>query len=179
MALPTLRTTLLAMAVPTESRREDGRVRRRPGSPMLTIKGIKAIKKPGLYSDRGGCRCLYLRGYENLNKRWVARLVIKGERRDLGLGSYELVNLDEAREKALALRKTARNGGDPVADRRKAQPAPTFAEMARALHEVKQAEWKEGGKHADQWINTLTPTPSRSSASAGWTISMLRTCAPC
>ncbi|MDF2765346.1 MAG: hypothetical protein K0S81_2340, partial [Rhodospirillales bacterium] len=25
MALPTLRTTLLAMAVPTESRREDGR----------------------------------------------------------------------------------------------------------------------------------------------------------
>ena len=44
-----------------------------------------------------------------------------GWRRELGLGGVSLVSLAEAREKALANRKLAREGGDPLAEKRRAQ----------------------------------------------------------
>ena len=43
-------------------------------------------------------------------RSWIQRLVIRGRRRELGLGSVALVSLAEAREKALANRKLAREG---------------------------------------------------------------------
>ena len=52
------------------------------------------------------------------NKQWVQRLVVKGRRRDIGLGGYPLVSLAEARDAAFANRKLARAGGDPLALRR-------------------------------------------------------------
>jgi len=51
---------------------------------------------------------------------------------DLGLGGLQLVSLPEAREEAARLRKIARKGGDPLADRRKERrTVPTFEEAAR------------------------------------------------
>ena len=52
-------------------------------------------------------------------RSWIQRLVIRGRRRELGLGSVALVSLAEAREKALANRKLAREGGDPLAEKRR------------------------------------------------------------
>ena len=51
-------------------------------------------------------------------RSWIQRLVIRGRRRELGLGSVALVSLTEAREKARANRKLAREGGDPLAEKR-------------------------------------------------------------
>ena len=50
-------------------------------------------------------------------------MVIRGRRRELGLGSVTLVSLAEARGKVLANRKLAREGGDPLAEKRRAQAA--------------------------------------------------------
>ena len=63
-------------------------------------------------------------------RSWIQRLVVCGRRRALGLGSIPFVSLAEAREKAIANRKVAREGGDPVADKRRGRGMPTFAEAA-------------------------------------------------
>jgi integrase len=73
----------------------------------------------------------------------------------MGLGGLSLVSLADAREKALANRKLAREGGDPLAERRRARAVvPTFAEAAEQVHAEHQASWSND-KHAQQWINTL------------------------
>ena len=82
------------------------------------------------------------------------RLVIRGHRRELGLGSLALVPLAEAREKALANRKLARQGGDPLAEKRRCQGIPTFAEAAARVLEHKRAGWRNR-KHACEWLSSL------------------------
>ena len=59
---------------------------------------------PGRHCDGG----LYLYVQPSGARSWVQRLVIRGRRRDFGLGSARLVPLAEAREKARANRKLAR-----------------------------------------------------------------------
>lgn len=107
---------------------------------------------PGRYADGNG---LYLVVSPTGAKRWLLRTVVNGRRRDIGLGGLSLVSLAEAREKALAYRKLARSGGDPLAERRAAtRVVPTFAEAARRVHDEHKHGWKNA-KHAGQWINTL------------------------
>ena len=65
---------------------------------------------PGRHADGNG---LYLFVQPNGTRSWIQRLVVRGRRRELGLGSLALVPLAEAREKVLANRKLAREGGDP------------------------------------------------------------------
>lgn len=85
----------------------------------------------------------------------MLRIVIKRKRRDLGLGSALLVPLAEAREKAIAYRKIARRGGDPVLEDSKLRRiAPTFKEAAELVHNDRKAGYKNQ-KHAAQWITTL------------------------
>ena len=88
---------------------------------------------PGFYCDGQG---LNLRVDPSGARRWVQRLVIRGKPRTLGLGGYPLVSLKEAREKALANRKMARAGGDPLAEKRRAQGIPDFAEAATKVIEL-------------------------------------------
>ncbi len=89
-------------------------------------------------------------------KLWVLRTVIKGKRCDIGLGGTALVTLAEARELNAQMRKLARSGGDPLAERRKAViEIPTFEEAAKKVHAEHSGSWKNP-KHAAQWINTLT-----------------------
>ena len=61
---------------------------------------------------------------------------------ELGLGSLALVPLAEAREKASANRKLARQGGDPLAEKRRTQGIPTFAEATACVLEQKRAGWR-------------------------------------
>src|SRR5262249_24957078 len=113
---------------------------------------VKALKQPGRYADGNG---LYLVVDPSGAKRWVSRVVVQGRRRDMGLGSAQLVSLSEAREKAHELRKLARAGGDPLSEKRKASRIiPTFEEAARTVHAEHAGGWKNG-KHRDQWLNTL------------------------
>src|SRR5688500_2628451 len=90
----------------------------------LTAVRVKNLKEPGRYADGNG---LYLLVEPSGAKRWVLRTVVQGRRRDMGLGGANLVSLAEAREKAIGYRKLARDGGDPLAEKRKAaRTIPTF-----------------------------------------------------
>ena len=60
----------------------------------------------------------------------------------------------KAREQALANRKLARSGGDPLSDKRRAKAVPTFAEAAAALVEQKQAGWRSP-RQAKGWLHSL------------------------
>lgn len=126
----------------------------------LTARGVEAKKTPGMYGDGGG---LYLRVGPTGSKSWIVRTVIHGKRRELGIGSVELVGLARAREKAVELRKVARTGGDPDADRKAAAKAAaeaarrnliTFGKATEAVHSKLLPKWKNQ-KHADTWLSGL------------------------
>jgi integrase len=131
----------------------DGRMeRRRHPDRVLTAVQVRQTKVPGRHADGNG---LYLLVEPSGAKRWVLRTIVHGRRRDIGLGSARLVSLAEAREKANLYRKTARAGGDPIAERRKAHVLmPTFEQSARLVHAHHSGAWRNP-KHAAQWINTL------------------------
>lgn len=90
---------------------------RHPDRALTPLK-VRALKAPGRYTDGNG---LYLLVDQRGAKRWVLRTLALGRRRDIGLGSTLLVPLVEAREAARQWRKIAREGGDPIAARRKAK----------------------------------------------------------
>ena len=118
----------------------------------LSATAVRTVKKPGSYADGNG---LYLIVDASGAKRWNLRTVVQGKRRDIGLGGLSLVSLAEAREEATRMRKIARNGGNPLADRQKSRvQIPTFKEAAILVHKEHSATWKNK-KHAAQWINTL------------------------
>jgi integrase len=124
---------------------------RHPDKALSPVK-VRSLAKPGRYADGNG---LYLVVDPSGAKRWVLRTVVHSRRRDIGLGGLQLVSLAEAREKATHYRKIARDGGDPLAEKRRAQRVlPTFEEAARQVHAEHKGAWKNE-KHAAQRINTL------------------------
>ena len=106
---------------------------------------------PGRYCDGN---TLYLFVQRSGARSWVQRLVIRGRRHDLGLGSVALVSLAEARVMARANRKLAREGGDPLAERRRDRNVPSFAEAAARVLAQKQAGWRSE-KHPRDWMSSL------------------------
>ena len=106
---------------------------------------------PGRHADGNG---LYLFVQPSGTRSWIQRLLVRGRRRELGLGSLALVPLAEAREKALANRKLARQGGDPLAEKRRSQGIPTLAEAAMRVLEQKRAGWRNP-RHAREWLSSL------------------------
>src|SRR5208283_4017502 len=88
----------------------------------LTARKVETAK-PGKYGDGGG---LQLAVAPTGAKKWVLRFLWQGNAREMGLGSFPEVTLAEAREKALAGRRLARSGVDPIAERRKDRRHPDF-----------------------------------------------------
>ena len=106
---------------------------------------------PGRHADGNG---LYLFVQPSGTRSWVQRLVIRGRRRELGLGAATLVPLAKAREQALANRVLARSGGDPLSEKRRVQGVPTFADAAQRVLEQKRDGWR-GRWHAQTWIRSM------------------------
>src|SRR5215204_1440446 len=124
---------------------------RHPEKALSSVQ-VRAFNKPGRYADGNG---LYLVVEPSGAKRWILRTLVHGKRRDMGLGGLSLVSLAEAREKAVTYRKLAREGGDPLAERRKTRAVvPTFAEAAKKVDAEHKANWNNP-KHAAQWLTTL------------------------
>lgn len=123
----------------------------RNGRRRLSAAFVRTVKHPGRYHDGDG---LFLQVDATGAKRWVQRLVVRGKRRDIGLGSARLVSLAEARDAALANRKEARAGGDPLATRRRERAVPTFMDAARKVYEIRRDGWRNP-KHAAQFLSTL------------------------
>jgi len=120
--------------------------------PRLTAKKVEHLKEPGHYVDGDGLALIIgKRG----GKSWILRTMVRGKRRDIGLGGSSWVSLAEAREKARAARKIAREGGDPIAARHAQKKCPTFEEAARKVHADQIVGHGKNGKHKNQWINTL------------------------
>jgi integrase len=133
---------------------EQGRRTKRGKHPekVLTATRVRALAEPGRYLDGNG---LYLEVEPSGAKRWTLRTVIHGKRCDVGLGGLSIVSLAQARDEAVRLRKIARDGGDPIAEKRKArQTVPTFEEAARQVHESQSKSFRNE-KHKAQWLATL------------------------
>jgi len=113
---------------------------------------IKANMEPGRWRADPG---LYLLVQSPTSRRWVLRVVVHGKRRDIGLGAYPLVSLAEARRKAEDYRRDARDGKDPIAEKKKREQADmSFEQAAREVHDANTPSWRNS-KHAAQWISTL------------------------
>lgn len=108
----------------------------------LTAAFVRSAREPGKYFDGHG---LFLKVVPGGSRQWVQRIVIRGRRREIGLGGADLVSLADARTAALDNRRVARNGGDPLADRQRARNMPTFAEaMVEAHKELSFGNPKDG-----------------------------------
>ena len=108
--------------------------------------------KPGKYEDGRGLRLVVS---DALSRRWVLRYTVHGKRREMGLGSYPLVTLAQARDESLDYQRLAKTGIDPIHNRRQErQCIPTFTNCAAALIRSKRRGWKNR-KHGRQWVATL------------------------
>ena len=112
------------------------------------------LARPGGAGRQGGVRVPGPDGDAVGRGAWRTTVRDQHERCELGLGSVALVPLAEAREKAVANRKLAREGGDPLAEKRRLQSVPTFAEATAAVVERKQAGWKNA-EQVWAWRNSL------------------------
>ena len=117
----------------------------------LTPAFVRNVSQAGRYCDGQG---LYLDVRPSGSRGWIQRLTIRGRRTELGLGGFPLVSLKEAREKAFANRKLARDGGDLLAEKRRAESMPTFAEAARQVWNQLRPGWRSP-QHAQLWLKSL------------------------
>ena len=117
----------------------------------LTPAFVRNVSRSGRYCDGQG---LYLDVRPTGSRGWIQRLTIRGRRTELGLGGFPLVSLKEAREKAFANRKLARDGGDPRAEKRRAESMSTFAEASRTVWNQLRPGWRSP-LHARLWLGSL------------------------
>jgi integrase len=125
----------------------------------LTARRVETEKRPGMHADSGN---LYLRIGGSGAKSWVFRYSLGGRRRDMGIGACALVTLTEARDIAIDLRRSVRQGIDPIEQRRHDRAAAavkqvkgvTFSEAATRYVEAHRAAWTNA-KHQYQWDQTL------------------------
>ena len=120
-----------------------------------------ATAKPGKYGDGGG---LWLYVGPN-SKSWVFRYMIRGQAHEMGLGSFDDVSLEQARELARQYRaqvhRKAEHGGpiNPLHERHVAEIRQTiheltFRQAADDYLTANRDSWKSA-KHRQQWENTL------------------------
>ncbi|KFE34197.1 tyrosine-type recombinase/integrase [Thioclava atlantica] len=119
----------------------------------LTATFVKNIKQPGSYSDKLG-HGLRLRVKPDGRKNWIQRITINGKLREAGLGSPPVVTLAMAREQAIANKRMAYVGKDPIEERRQRIEALTFGQAVERYIAHKLAEFRSE-KHRKQWRSTL------------------------
>ncbi|WP_419933341.1 tyrosine-type recombinase/integrase [Candidatus Poriferisodalis sp.] len=108
---------------------------------------------PGKHADGGG---LTLVVKPSGRRSWVARITTDGKRRDIGLGAYPTVSLDEARLRTAELRARALLADARHVSARNHQiaAAPTFAHAAAAVHALNAPRWRNP-RHAQEWLGSL------------------------
>ncbi|WP_088100249.1 site-specific integrase [Xanthomonas retroflexus] len=118
----------------------------------LSARAVQTVTKQGYHADGGG---LYLLVKPTGSKSWVLRFRRGGRLREMGLGSTQVVSLQEARAAALEHRKRLAGGEDPIDTRRAARSAgSTFGQAAEAYIDAHRAGWKNNAQ-ADQWAQSL------------------------
>lgn len=131
----------------------------------LTDRKVKTTL-PGKYHDGAGLYLIAIMNSEGvINRNWSLRYGIGGgKHRYCGLGSYPLVSLADAREKAEDARKLLTKGIDPIAHKAAVRAslsqqeatteAKTFRECAKAYIAAHEAGWR-GKRETKRWSNSL------------------------
>jgi integrase len=115
-----------------------------------------------MYSDGN---CLYLVVEESGTKHWIVRTTImrngKWKRCDVGIGGQKYISLADARDRAIEIRKAARDGRDPIAERHdqkkaleREQTIPTFEASAWEVYREREKSFRNA-KHKEHWIGQL------------------------
>ena len=104
------------------------------------------------YGDGRGGFGLTLRVHPNGVKHWCQRLRIGGKPTNVGLGSYPLVTLAEARAAALANARNVRSGRDPRMARKQ---IPTLAQTLEAVITRDAPTWRNAKRTSREWRNGL------------------------
>lgn len=127
---------------------------------QLSDRAVAAIKTEGRHAV-GGVAGLHLRisaGYRG----WILRVTVGDQRKDMGLGAYPAVSLQQARDKARRIHDDLRDGQVPISPKvhqrtliaSKAATEKTFGWCTEEYLKTKSSEWKNA-KHRQQWENTL------------------------
>lgn len=130
-------------------------------APELSPLAVRNKKAPGFWPV-GGVDGLYLNVTETGSRSWILRLTVGSKRREMGLGGFPDVTLEEARKRAREARNQVREGIDPVLERKKlvsalkaAQASELTFEKAAHGYITAHAEGWKNPKHRQQWENTL------------------------
>jgi integrase len=127
----------------------------------LTRADIKRANKRRKYSDGRG---LFLSVSANGRKTWAFCYTINGKAREMGLGSIDFMDIEDARKKVMDLRSQVRDGIDPLGERKVEQrtlsrrrlTGTTFKEAAQRLIEKRKPGWTNNGRSEEAWTNSLT-----------------------
>ncbi|MCY3569341.1 MAG: tyrosine-type recombinase/integrase [Chloroflexi bacterium] len=121
---------------------------RRPA--ILTAAFVRTINRPGRYGDGRGGHGLSLLVKPMANgrwsKTWSQRVKIGGKVTSVGLGSYPVITLAEARARALENARAVAAGKDP-----RTGDAPSVAEAWEQVIRLRRPSWRDGGKSEAQW----------------------------
>lgn len=132
----------------------------------LTARQVANEKRVGYLADgdQPGLNLQVTQGQYGLARSWVFRYTspLTKKRREVGLGSAEVVSLATARSHAGALRLQILAGNDPKEQRDQERRDRVLAHMDRLTFDqaaekciaTKKHEWKNA-KHAAQWTSTL------------------------
>ena len=115
---------------------------------QLRAKRVQFLSEPGVYQDGHG---LHLRIRESGARHWLVRITVRGKRRDIGLGNYPAVSLEQARFKAEEVRRAAKLGV-PLLGRYRRNPnfqgsLRDLSRCQRAAIHVGAGEKTTGGAH--------------------------------
>lgn len=119
----------------------------------LTAVFVRTVNQPGRYGDgRGGYGLsLLVRATRNgrLSKTWSQRVYINGKPAMIGLGSYPIVTLAEARAKCVENRRAVEQGRDL-----RSPKMPTVAEALDKAIETREQHWRNP-RTAKAWRSSV------------------------
>ena len=123
---------------------------------MLSATFVKSVNVPGRYGDgRGGLGLTLLvkpSSRRGCRKSWGQSIRINGRKTTLGLGTYPVITLAMARERALENARAIAQGRDP---RRASNGVPTFAKAAEIVLAIHAVNWKPGSRSEHTWRTSL------------------------
>jgi integrase len=129
----------------------------------LTQNQVRSLP-PGMYAD-GGATGLYLAVGPN-SRSWIFRYQLGERRREMGIGSIRLYDLQRARDTAIDFGRGLREGIDPLEQRRQRKAAQkptlrvTFGDIALAYTDAMKAGWRPGTEKAWQQSMRLHVFPA-------------------
>ena len=138
----------------------------------LTVKTIHGLSAPGMYRDD---RTLFLKVSQSskkdpelVSKSWVQRIMQNGVRHDLGLGSWPVVSIVDARSKAMENRIKVAKGISLKDDTEIPKPkqlepkhskpvksGKTFREIAEEVIRFRSQGWKNPYPQVRAWETSL------------------------